>query len=325
MIMNFIQSIPAGMMIVPMFIAALINTFCPEIVQIGSFTTAVFSSAGSATIIGVQLVCLGTQLQFKEMPKVLKRGGILLLSKFAIGALIGIVIGKVFGMDGVFGLTTLAVISGVTNSNGSIYLSLMSSFGDETDCATMSLLTINDGPFLTLIALGASGLANIPVMSLVAVIVPIAIGMILGNLDKKMKEFLEPGCSMLVPFVGFALGSSINLANVIKGGVSGVLLGLITVGVGGAFIVFCDRVIGKRPGYAGWAVATTAGNAIAVPAAIALVDPAWEPYVATATTQVAASVVVTAILVPLITSYWAKKYGCPKYPLAKDTTLTVSE
>ena len=88
MIMDFLKRIPAGMMIVPMFIAAAINTFCPEIVQIGSFTTAVFSSAGAATIIGVQLVCLGTQLQFKEMPNVLKRGGILLASKFAIGALI---------------------------------------------------------------------------------------------------------------------------------------------------------------------------------------------------------------------------------------------
>ncbi len=51
-------------------------------------------------------------------------------------------------MDGVLGLTTLAVISAVTNSNGSIYLSLMTSYGDETDCATMSLLTLNDGPFL---------------------------------------------------------------------------------------------------------------------------------------------------------------------------------
>ncbi len=91
---------------------------------------------------------MGTQLQFREMPKVLKRGGILLGSKFAIGALIGILIGKLFGMDGVLGLTTLAVISAVTNSNGSIYLSLMTSYGDETDCATMSLLTLNDGPFL---------------------------------------------------------------------------------------------------------------------------------------------------------------------------------
>lgn len=33
MIMDFIKKIPAGMMIVPMFIAAFINTFCPDIGQ----------------------------------------------------------------------------------------------------------------------------------------------------------------------------------------------------------------------------------------------------------------------------------------------------
>ena len=317
MIMDFIKKIPAGLMIVPMFIAALINTFCPQIVQIGSFTTAVFSSAGAASIIGVQLVCLGTQLQFREMPRVLKRGGVLLLSKFAIGAIIGIVVGKVFGMDGIFGLTTLAIISSVTNSNGSVYLALMANYGDETDCAAMSLLTINDGPFLTLVALGASGLANIPFMSLLAAIVPLLVGMIFGNIDKKLKEFLEPGSNLLIPFVGFTLGSGINLASIAKGGFSGILLGFIVVFIGGTFIVFCDRFIGGRPGYAGWAVATAAGNSIAVPAAVAIIDPAWEPYVATATTQVAAAVVFSAMLIPIITNWWAKKYGCPQFPLNK--------
>ncbi len=317
MIMNFIKKVPAGMMIIPMFIAALINTLCPQIVQIGSFTTAVFSSAGAATIIGVQLLCLGTQLQFNEMPKVLKRGGILLLSKFAIGALIGVLVGKLFGMEGIFGLTTLAVISSVTNSNGSIYLSLMTTYGDETDCATMALLTINDGPFLTLIALGASGLANVPLLALLAAIVPILVGMVLGNIDKGLKEFLEPGCSLLIPFVGFALGSSINLTNIAKGGFSGLILGVIVV-LSGTFVVLCDRFIGGRPGYAGWGVSTAAGNSIAVPAIVALVDPTWAPYVATATTQVAAAVVFSAIFIPIITSWWVKKYGSPKCPITKE-------
>ena len=81
--------------------------------------------------------------------------------------------------------------------------------------------------------------------------------------------------------------------------------------------------IGRRPGYAGWAVATTAvattaGNAVAVPAAVGIIDPAWAPYVGEATTQVAAAVVVTAILAPLMTNYWAKKYGCPQLDKLKE-------
>lgn len=315
MIMSFLDKVPAGMMIVPMLISSIINSFFPEVLQIGSFTTAVFTSAGTSAIIGAQLVCMGAQLQMKKLTSVVRRGGVLLISKFVIGAAIGIATGKLFGMEGILGLTTLSIISAITNSNGSMYLALMSTYGDEVDQTAMSLLAINDGPFLTLVALGASGLANVPIISLIAVIVPILFGMIIGNIDKKLAEFLKPGVSLLLPFVGITLGAGIDITGIVKGGLSGILLGLMTVFISGPFVVFCDRFFNKRPGYAGWAVSSTAGNAVAVPAAVATVDPAWAPYVATATTQVAASTVFTAIVIPIITSYWAKKYGSPQTPL----------
>lgn len=142
MILRFLKKVPAGMMIVPLLIGAFMNTFFPEALKIGSFTTATFSSAGAATAMGIQLFCLGTTLQLSDMPKVLKRGGILLVSKFLIGAAIGIAVGKIFGFAGICGLTTLAIISAVTNSNGSVYLALMKTYGDTTDCAAMALLAL---------------------------------------------------------------------------------------------------------------------------------------------------------------------------------------
>lgn len=312
MIMKFLKKVPAGMMIVPMFLSSIINTFFPGALQIGSFTTAIFTSAGSTAILGVQLVCMGAQLRVTELIQVIRRGGVLLISKFAIGAIIGVLFGKIFGMVGVFGLTTLAIISAITNSNGSLYLALVTEYGDEVDQTAMSLLALNDGPFFTLVVLGASGMANVPVISLVAVVVPIIFGMILGNLDKKVQEFLEPGVTMLLPFVGITLGAGINLTDILNGGLGGIALGLMTVLISGPFVVICDRIFNKRPGYAGWAVSTTAGNAIAVPAAVATIDAAWAPFVAQATTQVAASTVLTAIAIPFITAWWANKYGSHK-------------
>lgn len=94
MILKFLRKVPAGMMIVPLLIGSFMNTFFPEALKIGSFTTATFSSAGAATAMGIQLFCLGTTLQLADMPKVVKRGGILLVSKFIIGAAIGIAVGK---------------------------------------------------------------------------------------------------------------------------------------------------------------------------------------------------------------------------------------
>ena len=315
MILNFLKKIPAGMMVVPLLSGSIITTVFPNIWEIGGLTAALFSSAGTNTLLGAQLFCMGTALQVKDMPAVLKRGGVLLIAKFLIGAGIGIAVGKIFGDAGFFGLSTLAIVSAVTNSNGSVYLTLMGNYGDRADAGCFPLLALNDGPFFTLVAFGASGLANIPIMSLVAAIIPVALGMIIGNLDHGMRNIFAPMGTAIIPLIGFALGTGINLMNIVKGGVSGILLGLITVFAGGAFIVFCDRFITRRPGYAGWAVATTAGNAVAVPAAVALVDPALETVAATATVQVAASVVISCILVPVITNWWAKKFGCPQYPL----------
>ncbi|MDD2981214.1 MAG: 2-keto-3-deoxygluconate permease [Hespellia sp.] len=315
MIMNFVKKVPAGMMVVPLLLGCLVNTIFPNALQIGGITTATFSSAGGSCALGILLFCMGTTLKLKEMPMVLKRGGTLLLAKFAIGALLGIIVGKCFGSGGILGLSALAIISGVTNSNGSVYYSLMTEYGDEKDCACFPVLALNDGPFLTLVALGTSGLADIPIMSLVACLVPILAGMILGNLDHQVADFFGPVGGAIIPFTGFALGAGINLVNVIKGGLSGIILGLITIFVGGAFIVAIDHFVGGRPGYAGWAVATTAGNAVAVPAAVALADPSLASVAEIATVQVAASVVLSAILVPFITGWWAKKKGCPKYPL----------
>lgn len=250
MIMRFLKKIPAGMMVVPMLLGAIINTFLPEVTNIGSFTTAVFTSAGANTAIGIQLFCLGTTLRVRDMGGVVKRGGVLLISKFVIGAAIGIVVGKVFGPTGVLGLSSLAIISAVTNSNGSIYLALMNSYGDTVDQAAMPLLAINDGPMLTMIAMGIGGLADIPFMALVAAIGPILVGMILGNIDKDLSDFLAPAGTILLPFVGFCLGAGMNLTNIAKGGAQGILLGLVTCLIGGAFIVLCDRFISRRPGYA---------------------------------------------------------------------------
>ena len=71
---------------------------------------------------------------------------------------------------------------------------------------------------------------------------------------------------------------------------------------------FADRLTGGT-GVAGVAAASTAGNAAAVPAIVAASNPVYAPAAKSATILVAASVVVTAILVPLLTAWTAKRFG----------------
>jgi 2-keto-3-deoxygluconate permease len=300
MILRILKKVPAGLMIIPMFIGILIHTFCPNILDIGSFTTATFSNTAAATIMGVQLLCLGSQLQLKGLGAVAKRGGLLLLSKFVLGVLTVLVVGSISSNVGIFGISILALVCAVTNINGSIYLSLVTTYGDEADGASVAILSLTNGPFLTLIVLGISGFANFSVIALIATIVPIVLGMLLGNLSKEAREFLKPGIQLLLPFIGFTLGTGIDLKDVWVAGSEGIGLSIFVIVIGGIFTYLWERIIIRRPGYAGLATCATGANAIGVPAAIALVDPSWQPYVAKATTQIAATVVIGAILVPII-------------------------
>ena len=115
----------------------------------------------------------------------------------------------------------------------------------------------------------------------------------------------------MIPFFALALGTGIDLNNIVKGGLSGLVVGVIVAPITGLFVYFGYRFLLRR-GYRsgiGFAAGTTAGNAIATPAIIGLADPTFAPYVETATAQVAASVLVTAVMAPLIASVVLKKEG----------------
>ena len=300
------KKFPGGMMVIPLLIGCLVNTFIPQCLEIGGFTTALFKS-GQATLVGLFIFCSGATINVRQVGMPLYKGVILTGLKLAIGVIIGYLLNMAFGPAGMLGLTPFAAIAAITNSNGAIYTALAKEFGDDTDMGAIAVLSLNDGPFLTMIALGTTGLASIPVIDIVAAIIPLIIGMILGNLDSDFRDLLSKGLNMILPVNGFVFGANMSLITIAQAGVPGIILGLITVLSTGVLTYFIYSAIRRKPDPMGMAIGTVGGNAVATPASVAAVDTSLEPYAASATAQIAASVVITAILTPVLTGFVARR------------------
>ncbi|MDR1977775.1 MAG: 2-keto-3-deoxygluconate permease [Synergistaceae bacterium] len=310
-ILKTINKIPGGLMVVFLVLGCLVNTFAPDSLMIGSFTTELFKK-GALPLIGVLLFCSGAQITVKTAGVALWKGVVLNTSKVLLGVAVALIVGKVLGQHATWlGITPLAFISAMSNSNGGLYAALASRYGDDSDVGALAIISSNDGPFFEMAFMGVAGLANIPWIALVAVVIPIIVGMILGNLDDDIRKFLAPGVMISIPFFAFPLGAGLNLKQIVDAGGPGIILGLFTLVVTGVGSYFVYRVLvpkSLRKGCAvGAAVGTTAGNAAMTPTAFAQIDPSFAPYAAAATVQVGASIVITAILCPLLVDFLARR------------------
>ncbi|WP_121610846.1 2-keto-3-deoxygluconate permease [Mesobacillus foraminis] len=323
-----LERIPGGMMVVPLLLAATLNTFAPNLLRIGNFTEALFVN-GASTLIALFLLCTGAQINLKSFGVSLGKGATLLATKWIVGAAVGLIAYMFAGSDGLWlGLAPIAVIAAMTNSNGGLFVALVGQYGSKEDRAAYSLLALNDGPFLTMVALsifGAMGFVNgmFSVQSFIAVLLPILVGMVLGNLDEDMRTFLDNGSAMLIPFFAFALGMGIDFGAIVEGGLTGILLGVLTVFVTGTAGYFLFKALGWNP-IVGAAEGSTAGNAVATPAAIAAANASFAAYAELATVQVAASTVTTAILLPLYVAFLVKRLEKKGYQFKQGNITKVS-
>jgi 2-keto-3-deoxygluconate permease len=350
-IKDMIEKIPGGMMVVPLLLGTILNTidqlhlpFVASILQelgapktsagyyeflrIGGFSEQLFKTS-ALTLIALFLFCSGAQMNLRVGGRAMKKGVILTASKYCVGLGVGVLFGMMFDpMHGFLGLSTMAIIAAMTNGNGGMYAALTAQYGNRSDTAAVAVLSLNDGPFFTLMSLGLLG-SHFPVIAFIAVLLPIALGMLLGNLDEKMRLFLKAGEMLPVPFFAFSLGANMNLAVFFNPSVvgAGLLLGVMTtVLTGGIGILVFRFVARERSVIAPVAEATTAGNAVGTPAAIAAAAAiavssgmmtaaeaqAYHDLVAVATLQISISTISTALMGPIaviLVDRWQRSRG----------------
>ncbi|WP_156300525.1 2-keto-3-deoxygluconate permease [Streptobacillus canis] len=301
---KYFSKIPGNMIVVPLIIGTLINSFFPQILQIGSFTTAIVKGVGP--LVGAFLLFLGGTISLKSTPKSIVRGFVIILTKVLVAVVLGLIVAKVFN-NNFLGLSAVAVIGAISVANNALYAGITSVYGNEVERGAVAITSLSVGPTVTMIALTSAGLASISPLAIIGSIVPLILGILLANYSPFLKQLFTKGLGATTVLVGFALGANMSLSQIFKGGLPGILLGLIAVFVVGIITVTMDKLTGGS-GIAGASISSVAASAIANPEALAKADPNLAVFQDAATAQIAAAVIITALLTPVFTSM-IKKYN----------------
>lgn len=296
-----IEKIPGGIVLVPMTITAVIHTFLPELLAVGGITTALFSDYAVMTFIGILLFLAGSQLQVRTVPAALMRGGVLLLVKLALAVALTLGYGALFGSNGIAGVSLLAFCITVCSLNPGTFLAVAAEHGDEVDIPGFAFYNLIVVPAVPALILGAAGGTAMDWMGILTTLIPFLLGMLLGNLDPDFRALFATTARPVLFFAGFTFGASVDLLAAARCGGAGFLLTGLYLLICATILYFTDRLVLKQPGYASVSLSCVSPASVSMPTIVAAVLPQFEPYASAATAQIAATVVLTTVVCTLLT------------------------
>lgn len=322
-----LQKVPAGTMFVPLIIGAIITTICEGFLDLNLWDTLgnpmkdMFSSSGQMLIIGLMLFCTGTQLKMSDIKDAVHRGMRLIIVRLGIAYVLCALFYLAFSYEGFFGISFLAFVCAVTSANAALYMGIISPFGDKADKASFGIMLICSMPLLPLLFLGfygEAGFGEAQIMQIISLIIPFILGMVLGNLDMDIRKIFAGGNAIILPFLGFEFGSTINLIDAFKMIPQGLLLSVLYFIIVITPSYIFERTVLHRPGYASFASGSLAGVALVIPSMAAASNTMFEPYVDSAVAVLAFVLAITNILCPFMVKYILTRHPADEQPKQKE-------
>lgn len=300
---NAIKKVPAGLLLIPMLISALLNTFAPGLFNIGGVSEAFFTSAGTNYIIGAISFCSGAGIDFKEIVPIIKKYGTLMLVKTIICVTIGTLYIRFFGLSGIWGISAVALIAVICSTNPSLFIALVSDYGKTFDKGAFGFIGLFCVPAYPIFVYSISRAAEINWMPILSTFLPVLAGIIIGNMDKNSAKLFAPAVAPMIPFMGWIFGASVNIFDAFRSALTGSILVIVFYAALIPFMFMTEKYVLKDDGLATFAVSSVAGMSVSVPAVLLATNPEVTEFVGSATAQIAFTVVITSIITP----YLAKK------------------
>lgn len=272
-----LQKIPAGLFLVPMIVSMIVYTIAPDLMMTGGMVQSLFSGEGVGFIVAALTFFSGTLLNFKRLLRIVKRHGVILLVKGIISVIFSFLYIRMFGQSGVFGISAIAFVVAICSTNPAVYMSTIDEYGTEDDASAFGLTGLFSIPlfpiFIFTIVAGSSSGGEMDWTPLVTTLIPLIVGMVLGNIDTEFATIFRPGIGVLLPLLGWNLGQGMNLVAAVRAGAAGILLTIIFL-VLNSYLFILDHKILKNDGVTALALTNVAGLSTSTPAVIAALYPA---------------------------------------------------
>lgn len=298
--MHLMKSIPGGTLLIPMLLAALLNTFCPDVFKIGGITEALFSGNSLNFILGAAVFISGCSLNLQTLPKVMKRYGSLLLFRTFLVICFSLLFNAIFGLPGVLGISSIAFICTLTSINPTLFLALVSDCGDEVDKSAFAFVSLFATPILPIFIYSLTSPASLDFRPLISTLIPLVVGIILGNLDKELGEFLASGMPFMIICLGWSVGTGINLLEAWQAGFSGIIMTILYYVLSFVPLFFFEKIALQRNGISATALSTMAGLSAAVPLILAKINAGLSVYAPNAAAIVTLGLVLSSLISPFL-------------------------
>lgn len=303
---KFMKKVPAGTLLVPMFLSAFVHTLFPDLFDIGGSTQSLLGGDGVTFIVALLTFISATLLDVSTIADVIKKQGILMLAKIIFCVIFGNFIIRILGTGTFLGVSALAIVCAICSTNPGLYLALANEFGKPGDPGAFGLIGILAIPAFPMIIFATAMGGDVDTMSIVSSLIPLALGIVLGNVDTDFRQLTQPALGILMPFLGWGLGSSINFIDALKSGLSGVILVVIFYSTMTLFLYIVERKIMVRTGANTFAMSSVAGVSIAAALAVAESNPSLQSLVPAALAQLSFAVLITSTISPMLVK-WALK------------------
>lgn len=278
-IWNFLsKKIPAGTMFIPLILSAIITTISIHCGLgeslwdfMGNPMKDLFGASGQMLLIGLMLFCTGTAITGRDFIEVGKRGVWPMLARFVPAYVLSAVVILVCGVNGFLGIDAITFTVCVTSVNAALYMGVIEPYGDAADNGNFPILLILAMPLVPFIFLSSFGEGEgsllTKIMQIFSLLIPFLLGVLLGNLDPKIRSVFKSGNTIILPFLGFEFGSNIDLVKAFQGEIilAALLLTVIFLAIAIILPSIVECFILKRPCYVSMGSCALAGTALSIP------------------------------------------------------------